>query len=83
MDIHRVFKQSFNEALIFYSLTLKDLQELDNVENTEFSLFLDESNREINAERHSVALAEWVNDRKLVFESVPLDFVRLSFVFRW
>jgi hypothetical protein len=53
-----------------------DLQELDNLENVEFKRFLEENNKEVIDEHHSVALAEWVNDRKLVFESEKIDFVR-------
>ena len=56
-------------------LTVKDLQELDNLDNSELKRFLEESNREVLEESHSVALAEWVNDRKLVFESPKIDFV--------
>ena len=56
---------------------MKDLQELDDLENVELRRFLAENNQQNLLENHAVALAEWVNDRKLVFQGPSLDFVRI------
>ena len=49
------------------------MEELDNINATEFQKFLEESNQEELLKKHSVALATWVNDRKLVFQSQPIE----------
>jgi len=50
------------------------VEELNNIDNIEFQRFLEENNQVVLNEK-SVALADWVNDRKLVFQSDPLNYV--------
>ena len=63
--------------MVLFRLTVKDLNELDELENVELRRFLAENNQTNLLENHSVALAEWINDRKLVFQGPSLDFVRI------
>lgn len=62
--------------IFFFRLTVKELQENDMIDEIEFQKFLEENN--VALKDNAVGLAEWVNDRKLVFQSdIPIEFVFL------